>query len=175
VLDREVIRRIQRELDAEEGPRTASIAAIRSVQKHHGRAACIAAMRIVQRHRGYVSDQGLQDMSELLGMSVAELESVATFYSLVFREPVGEHVILLCDSVSCWVMGQETVLDHLERRLGIGLGETTADGRFTLLAIPCLGACDRAPAMLVGETLYGPLTPDSIDGILDSYGGSPSS
>ena len=79
----------------------------------------------------------------MLGMSLADLESVATFYSLIFRKPVGRHVILLCDSVSCWIMGYETVRDHLRRRLGIDLGETTPDGRFTLLTIPCLGACDR--------------------------------
>ena len=134
------------------------------------RSACLDAMKAVQRHRGYVSDESLVDLSKVLGMDVAELDSVATFYNLIFRKPVGEHVVLLCDSVSCWIMGYDTVLGHLERRLGITLGQTTEDNRYTLLTIPCLGACDRAPAMMVGETLYGPLDADKIDEILEAHG-----
>ena len=133
------------------------------------RSTCIAAMNFIQTQRGYVSDENLTDLAPMLGMSVSGLESVATFYSLIFRKPVGKHVILLCDSVSCWILGKDRVLDHLRRRLGIDLGQTTADNRFTLLTIPCLGACDRAPAMMIDKTLYGPLTPESIDGILSKY------
>jgi NADH-quinone oxidoreductase subunit E len=133
-------------------------------------AACLEAMKILQKHRGYVSDESLDDLAPVLDMSVAELDSVATFYSLIFRRPVGKHVILLCDSVSCWIMGYDSVLSHLESRLGVTLGGTTEDGVFTLLTIPCLGACDRAPAMMVGETLYGELTPEKIDRILEEYG-----
>ena len=134
------------------------------------RSTCIAAMNFIQKQRGYVSDENLADLAPMLGMSVSGLESVATFYSLIFRKPVGKHVILLCDSASCWILGKDRVLDHLRQRLGIDLGQTTADNRFTLLTIPCLGACDRAPAMMIDETLYGPLTPESIDGILSNYG-----
>ncbi len=133
------------------------------------RSTCIAAMNFIQTQRGYVSDENLTDLAPMLGMSVSGLESVATFYSLIFRKPVGKHVILLCDSVSCWILGKDRVLDHLRLRLGIDLGQTTADNRFTLLTIPCLGACDRAPAMMIDKTLYGPLTPESIDGILSNY------
>ncbi len=133
------------------------------------RSTCIAAMNFIQTQRGYVSDENLTDLAPMLGMSVSGLESVATFYSLIFRKPVGKHVILLCDSVSCWILGKDRVLDHLRLRLGIDLGQTTADNRFTLLTIPCLGACDRAPAMMIDTTLYGPLTPESIDGILSKY------
>jgi NADH-quinone oxidoreductase subunit E len=131
------------------------------------KSACVPAMKFIQDRRGWVNREALAFLSEKLGMSMADLESVATFYSLVFRKPVGEHVILMCDSVSCWIMGCETVQQHLERRLGIELGQTTADRRFTLLTIPCLGACDRAPAMMVDDTLHGPLTPELIDAILD--------
>ena len=134
------------------------------------RSTCIAAMNFIQKQRGHVSDEALADLAPMLGMSVSALESVATFYSLIFRKPVGKHVILLCDSVSCWILGKERVLEHLRRRLGIELGQTTADNQFTLLTIPCLGACDRAPAMMVDRTLYGPLTPESIDDILGNYG-----
>ncbi len=132
-------------------------------------AVCIDAMRIVQRHRGWVSDESLADIADLLGMSRHELDSVATFYNLIFRKPVGRHVILLCDSVSCWVMGYERLYRALSDRLGIAFGETTPDGRFTLLPIVCLGACDRAPAMMVDGTLHGNLDPDRLDPILERY------
>jgi NADH-quinone oxidoreductase subunit E len=107
-------------------------------------------------------------LSVKLGVSLSDLESVATFYSLVFRKPVGRHVILMCDSVSCWVMGYESARGHIRRRLGIDVGQTTEDQRFTWLTIPCLGACDMAPAMMVDEVLCGPLTPELIDNVLDA-------
>jgi NADH-quinone oxidoreductase subunit E len=132
------------------------------------RSACVAAMKFIQDRRGWVSDEAIRWLSQKLEMSVSDLESVATFYSLIFRKPVGRHVILMCDSVSCWIMGCESVADHLRRRLGIELGQTTADGRFTWLTIPCLGACDIAPAMMVDEVLCGPLTPEFIDSVLDA-------
>jgi NADH-quinone oxidoreductase subunit E len=132
------------------------------------RSACVAAMKFIQDRRGWVSDEAMGWLSVKLDMDVSELESVATFYSLIFRKPVGRHVILMCDSVSCWVMGCESVADHLRRRLGIDLGQTTADGQFTWLTIPCLGACDMAPAMMVDEVLCGPLTPELIDTVLDA-------
>jgi len=134
-----------------------------------GRAVCVEAMKIVQRHRGWVSDEAIRDLGALLDLSPAELDSVATFYNLIFRKPVGRHVILVCSSVSCWVMGSEDVREHLKRRLGIGLGETTGDGRFTLLPVVCLGACDRAPVMMIDEDLHGPLTAEKIDEILSTY------
>jgi NADH-quinone oxidoreductase subunit E len=134
------------------------------------RAVCIDAMRVVQRHRGWLSDEALQDIAEFLGMTTHELEGVATFYNLLFRRPVGRHVILLCDSVSCWIMGYERVQEQLTARLGIEPGATTADGRFTLLPIVCLGACDRAPVMMVDDELHGDLlAPGRLDGILEGY------
>ncbi len=132
-------------------------------------AACIDAMRVIQRHRGWVSDESLQDLAELLQMSLAELDGVATFYNLIFRKPVGRHVILICNSVSCWLTGYPGLREHLNSRLGIGFGQTTSDGRFTLLPIVCLGACDHAPAMMVDEELHLDLTPERIDAILASY------
>ncbi len=132
-------------------------------------AVCIDAMKIVQKHRGWVSDENLKDIAELLGMSVDELDGVATFYNLIFRKPVGRHVIMVCDSVSCWVMGYERLRKELKNRLGIQMGETTADGRFTLLPIVCLGACDRAPAMTVDEDLHLNVDPQKLDGVLEKY------
>lgn len=132
-------------------------------------ALCIDALKIVQRHRGWVSDENVRDIAGHLGMSPTDVDSVATFYNLIFRKPVGRHVIMVCDSVSCWIMGYETVREFLETRLGIALGETTADGRFTLLTVPCLGACDEAPAMMIDEDLHGHLTPERIKSILERY------
>jgi NADH-quinone oxidoreductase subunit E len=134
----------------------------------HMQAACVEALRIVQRRRGWVSDE-IGEIAGLLHMTPEELDGVATFYSLIFRSPVGRHVILICDSVSCWVMGYDGILGRLTSRLGIGLGETTADGLFTLLPVACLGVCERAPAMMIGDALYTDLTPEKIDGILDEY------
>ena len=101
--------------------------------------------------------RSIRDIGELLEMSPADLDSVATFYNLIFRKPVGRHVIMLCDSVSCWIMGYERMREHLTGRLGIRFGETTPDNRFTLLPIVCLGACEQAPAMMVdNESSRGP-------------------
>jgi NADH-quinone oxidoreductase subunit E len=127
------------------------------------------ALKIVQKRRGWVSDESLGAVAELLEMDPAELESVATFYNLIYRRPVGRHVILLCDSVSCWILGSETLGAHLAKRLGVGFGETTADGRFTLLPVCCLGACDHAPAMMIDEDLHGDLDAEKIDEILERY------
>ncbi len=131
------------------------------------RAVCIDAMKIVQRHRGWVSDESLRDIGELLEMSAADLDGLATFYNLIFRKPVGRHVVMLCDSVSCWIMGCERMREHLISRLGIQFGETTPDNRFTLLPIVCLGACDHAPAMIVNNNLHGDLDRDKIDKLLE--------
>jgi len=133
------------------------------------RAAGIDALKIVQKHRGWISDEILNQVADVLDMSATDLDAVATFYNFIFRRPVGRHVILVCDSVSCWIMGYDTIADHLQHRLGIGFGETTNDGRFTLLPNVCLGACDRAPVMMIDDQLYGDLDAEKIDKILASY------
>jgi len=131
--------------------------------------ASIEALNIVQRHHGWVSDDAIYDVASFLDMTPDELDAVATFYSFIFRKPVGKHVLLICDSISCWVMGYNPLLDLVKQRLGIAFGETTQDKRFTLLPISCIGACDRAPAMMVDEDLYGPVTPEMMEGILEKY------
>ena len=117
-------------------------------------AAAIDALQIVQQHRGWVSDSSLQAIAQQLDMSAAELDGIATFYNLIFRRPVGERVILLCNSVSCWIKGCDKLQQTIGDRLGIGPGETTADNKYTLLPVPCLGACDKAPVMMVGDELH---------------------
>lgn len=133
------------------------------------RSAAIAALKIVQRHRGWVSDEALQDTAALLQMTPDELDAVATFYSLIFRQPVGKHVIKVCDSVSCWVMDGESLLSYLEKRLQVTVGGTTSDGLFTLLPIACLGHCDHAPALMIDDTLVGNVTPELLDELLANY------
>jgi len=135
----------------------------------HKKAASIEALKVVQKHRGWVSDENIRDIAHYLEMTPDELDGVATFYNLVFRKPVGRHVILVCDSVSCWVMGFETLMDHLKQKLGVQLGETTKDERFTLLTIPCLGTCDHAPALMIDNDLYRDLTTEKLDKILEQY------
>jgi len=129
----------------------------------------IESMLIVQRHRGWVSDENLKDLSELLGLSVADFDGVATFYNLIRRKPVGRHVALICDSVSCWIMGCDRMRDRLCSTLGTPMGGTTADGRFTLLPIVCLGACDHAPAMMIDGTLYEDLDEQRIEEVVAQY------
>ena len=132
-------------------------------------AASVEAMRIVQDTRGWVSDEGLADVAEYLDVSPSCLESLATFYSLIFRKPVGRHVIMVCDSVCCWMEGSEVLVAHLSERLGVGLGGTSDDGRFTLLPVVCLGACEQAPAMLIDWQLHGNVDSDDLEPILALY------
>jgi NADH-quinone oxidoreductase subunit E len=129
-------------------------------------AVCIEALKIIQRHRGWVSDEDIIDISEFLAMTPDELDCIATFYNLIFRRPVGRHVILICDSVSCWITGYEKLVEHIEKRWGVGQGGTSADGKFTLLPTACIGACDQAPAMLIDNKIYGYLDEGKIDEIL---------
>jgi NADH-quinone oxidoreductase subunit E len=117
-------------------------------------AVAIDALKIVQAHRGWVSDESLQAIASHLQMSAAELDGIATFYNLIFRRPVGDKVILLCNSISCWIKGCDKLQQQISEQLGIELGETTADQQFTLLPVTCLGACDKAPVMMVGDDLY---------------------
>lgn len=132
-------------------------------------AACIEGLKLIQDDHHWVSDDAVRELGEILDMSPDEIDSVATYYNLIFRKPVGRHVILICDSVSCWIMGYEQIRDHLVKKLGITFGETTGDGRFTLLPICCLGTCDRAPALIIDEDLHRDLTPEKLDGILEQY------
>jgi NADH-quinone oxidoreductase subunit E len=133
------------------------------------RAACVEALKVIQRHRAWVSDESLKEVSQLLGMTSEELDGVATFYNLIYRKPVGRHVALVCNSITCWIMGYDALRERLEERLDIRFGETTADGRFTLLPLVCLGVCDHAPAMMIGNDLHQDVTPDKVEEILASY------
>jgi len=139
---------------------------------HHypdSRAASIDALKIVQKHRGWVSDEAIPVIAAAIRISAADLEGVATFYNLIFRRPVGRNVIKLCDSISCHLTGYDEVRDAFVKTLGIKLGQTTADKRYTLLPICCLGACDRGPVLMINDDLHGPLEPADVPTLLERY------
>jgi NADH-quinone oxidoreductase subunit E len=131
--------------------------------------ACIDALKIVQKYRGWISDESVKDIALLLDISNEEVDGVATFYSRIYRKPVGRNIILVCDSVSCMVMGYESIYQFLSKKLGVSFGETTADGRFTLLPNSCLGDCDNAPAMMVNNDHYNRLTIEKVENIIERY------
>jgi NADH-quinone oxidoreductase subunit E len=135
----------------------------------HKKAAVIEALKIVQKERGWVSDASIREVAEYLDMSPAEVDSVATFYNLIFRKEVGRHVILLCDSITCYVMKYQEIYEALQQKLQIKFGETTADRRFTLLPNACLGCCDHAPALMIDEDLYTNVTTGQLDELLEKY------
>jgi NADH-quinone oxidoreductase subunit E len=135
----------------------------------HPRAASIDALKIVQRNRRWVEDGAIAAIAEVLGIAAADLDGVATFYNRIYRRPVGRHVISVCDSIGCFLTGFEPLYLALRRTLGIEPGETTADGRFTLLPISCLGGCDRGPVLMVDDTTYFNVSPAQVSGILERH------
>lgn len=126
----------------------------------------MAVMKEMQRHYGWLSDAALREAAEILGLSTLQLEELATFYEMIYRRPVGKRVIHVCDSIACWAMGGESLLERLADHLGIAVGETTADGLFTLLPCCCLGNCGESPTMMMGESIYGGLTLEKAVAIL---------
>ncbi len=133
----------------------------------HPRELAVDVIFAIQNVYGSLTDEGVQEAAELLDMSPLEIEQLATFYTFIYREPVGKYVIHVCDSVVCWMNGYETVWEYLCQKLDIQPGETTSDGLFTLLKVCCIGYCDRSPAMLINLKAYGNLTTEKIDVILD--------
>lgn len=133
----------------------------------HRQAATIEALKIVQEHQGWVSDGKLLAVADYLGMHPSEVESVATFYNRIYRQPVAENVFLVCDSVSCWMMGQPELMATATELLGIAPGETS--GAITLIPTPCLGACDQAPVIMINDQRVEKLTPDKLKALIEQY------
>ncbi|QIE02273.1 NADH-quinone oxidoreductase subunit NuoE [Buchnera aphidicola] len=133
------------------------------------RAISIEALKIVQKKRGWISDQAIYAIAEILQIPPSEIEGVATFYSQIFRQPVGRNIIRYCDSVVCFLTGYKEIKSTLEKLLKIKIGETTKDNQFTLLPICCLGNCDKGPTIMINEDIYSFLTPESIPSILERY------
>ena len=139
-------------------------------REEHPRERLVDVLYRVQNRFGYLSDEAVHEVAELMSMTPLEVEEIATFYDFIYREPVGKYVIHVCDGTVCWSLGHESVMDYISKKLQISVGETTPDGLFTLLPVTCIGYCEYAPAMLVNGRLYGPLSPGTIDDILDEFG-----
>jgi len=122
-----------------------------------------------QHEFGYLSDEVIAAVAEAVGVPKAKAQGVATYHTLYWKEKVGQNVIMLCTNVSCTLVGAETLLGYLERKLGIHEGGTTSDGKFTLFEVECIGSCGSGPAMVVNETYYYDLTEAKIDEILAKY------
>lgn len=131
------------------------------------RAVLLPALHLVQQHLGYIPQQAVVELAKFLDIHPAEVADVVSFYSF-FRQdrPLGKYRLWVCRSISCAARGGETLLSYLSQKLGINPGETTADGLFTLEAAECLGVCDFAPAILVNDRLYGPMTIEGVDELL---------
>lgn len=127
------------------------------------RSAMLPCLHLAQDELGYLTDEAIVAVAEAIGVKSDEVESVVTFYSMFHQEPKGRHVIKVCASVSCYLMGCDAVLDGLERTLGVRRGETTPDGRFTLEAVECLAACGMAPALQVNGEFVEQVTPEMAE------------
>lgn len=141
-------------------------------EMHHyedPRAASIEALKIVQKQRGWVPDGAIHAIAAVLGIPASDVEGVATFYSQIFRQPVGRHIIRVCDSMTCFIGGHESVLDAIQQQLGIAPGQTSADNRFTLLPVCCLGNCDKAPALMIDDDTFGNVSADGVAKLLEDY------
>lgn len=149
----------------------AEIHEIRHEMEHYEdpRAATIEALKIVQHHRGWVADGAIEAIARVIGIGGAEVEGVATFYNMIFRRPVGRHVIKVCDSISCFLTGYEDLRAEISRQTGLDWGGTTADGRFTLLPVCCLGNCDKGPTLMIDDDTHGPVAPAEVTALLERY------
>lgn len=146
-------------------------AAILHCMEHYPdpRAASIDALKIVQKRHGWVPDEAIPILAKVLGIASADVEGVATFYNMIFRKPVGRHVIKVCDSVSCFLTGYDETIASIKQQLHIEYGQTTTDGRFTLLPISCLGNCDKGPSIMIDHDTYGHVSTAEVAAILERY------
>jgi NADH-quinone oxidoreductase E subunit len=130
-------------------------------------AAILPTLYLAQREFGHLSDEAILYVADLLGFSPAYIYGVATFYTMYNKKPVGKYHLQVCRNLSCSLMGAEHLIEHVAGKIGVQPGETTADGRFTLSTVECLGSCGTAPVMQVNDDYYENLTEESIDAILD--------
>ncbi len=132
------------------------------------RSALIPALYVVQEEFGYIPEPATEPVAELFGLSPAEIKEVITFYTMFYRAPVGRHVLQVCTNISCMLWQADDLLNYLKAKLGIEVGETTADGKFTLLEVECIGACEAAPALQDNYNFHVNLSKEKIDRLLES-------
>ena len=116
-----------------------------------------------------MSRDAIEYVANYLEMPAIAVYEVATFYNMIFRQPVGRHVITVCDSIGCYLTGSDNLIDGIKHHLGIELGQTTTDGRFTLLPICCLGNCDKGPTLMIDKDTHGPVAVADIPTLLERY------
>ncbi len=144
-----------------------TVAAVRGLLERYPtrRAALLPALHLAQRQIGYLPPKAQAQVAELLELNPAEVLDVVSFYEMFWQRPKGQKLIQVCESFCCELCGHSGLLEALQARLGIAPGQTTPDGRFTLMAVPCLAACDMAPVVMVDERLYERMTPERLDEI----------
>jgi NADH-quinone oxidoreductase E subunit len=131
------------------------------------RSAILPALYIAQEEHGYVTDDDVKYLAKRLDMRVNEVEEVVTFYTMYSRKPVGKYKLQVCRTVSCMLLGAEQITGHISEKIGCQPGETTSDGKFTLVEVECLGYCDLAPVMQVNFDYHEKLTTREVDKIID--------
>ena len=131
-------------------------------------AALLPVLHLVQNEKGFISQQEEQLVAKLLDIKPIQVKEVVTFYTMFNQEPIGKYHIQVCSNLSCSLLGAESLIQHLEGKLGIAVGETTEDKKFTLTTVECLGACEQAPCMMVNFDYHENLDKDKIDQILDN-------
>lgn len=133
------------------------------------RSAVMPALYIAQQEEGFLTQEGLQAVAEAIGMTVNDVESVATFYTMYYQQPQGRKQIKVCNSISCYLRGCDRLVQQLEERLGIKAGETTPDGNYTLRTVECLASCGTAPVLQINDEFVENVTPDMLDALVDEW------
>src|SRR5207253_9407583 len=133
------------------------------------RSAVMPALYIAQQEEGYITQEALQAVAEAIGVTVDDVESVATFYTMYYQQPPGRKVIKVCTSISCYLRNCDALVKHFEQRLGIKRGETTADGNYTLMTAECLASCGTAPVLQVNDEFVENVTPQMVDTLIDEW------
>ena len=131
------------------------------------KSAILYALFMVQEQQGWISANAMRHVAEVIGCTPAEVEDVVSYYAMFYRQPVGKYVLQVCRTLSCALRGAERVTEEFGRALGIGVGETDASGTFTLIEVECLGACDRAPVVMVNDGWHECLKPEDAARLLD--------
>jgi NADH-quinone oxidoreductase subunit E len=134
----------------------------------HKRSALIPSLRLAQEEAGHLSQDVLVEIARMFELSPNEVQEVATFYTMLYKKPMGKYVIQVCTNISCMLCNAEDIVSYLAARLGIQPGETSPDGKYTLLEVECLGSCGTSPVIQINEDYYEELTPEKVDRILDS-------
>jgi NADH-quinone oxidoreductase E subunit len=132
------------------------------------RSALIPSLHLVQKEVGYIPEEAICEIARLFDLSPNEVNEVVSFYTMFHKKPVGKYLIQVCTNISCLICNAEEIVAHLTKRLGIKLGETSADKKYTLVEVECLGSCGTSPVIQINDVYYEDLTPEKVDRILDS-------